>query len=1600
MPDQVMQGVSNDTMRAEMLRAAAEALTRTAPALPPAAAAFIGRLHAGLPTVEMAQLTPEAMAGAAASLWSLALHRRPGEVLVRVTGPGQAGSLALPGAAVAEIVTDDMSFLVDSAVAALTQAGHAVRQLLHPVTPVRRDTDGRLLGWTGAPEAGAMLESWMRIDLGAAIRHPAAAGREPGHGGADLDAMLRRVLDDVRAANADYHAMRALVGRAAVEIGGQAPGQQAPSGQAPEAAPAAAFLAWLADDNFVLLGHRRIEVGAGGALSVAPAESLGVLRRPDIAAFDALADLDAIPPAVRAALLEPLPLVVAKANLRSTVHRAQHGDAVITRIFDGSGAVVGVRVFFGLFGATAYTRNPRSIPMLAEKVGGILATSGVDPNSHDGRALRNTLDTWPRDELFQAPASAILDGARRALDLRLRPRTALVVRLDPFERFVSAIAWLPREVFDTRLREAVGGILARAYAGHISAHYIALGDEPLARVNYIIGTTPGAVPEVDMAVLEQVVRQAARDFRDRLAEAVTDAEGEAAAARLLARWGDAFPAAYRDAATAAQGAADLALAERAAATGRAATRLEQTPGAAPDALTLRLAQPGASLPLADILPLLESLDLRAMEEVPYYLTSADAGQVVLQVFALRSGADAPPARFAALLEALDALLDGRAEADGFNRLVLRAGLTWRECWLLRTMHRWTKQVGAGFSQAGVEATLAAHPDAARILVDLFHVRFAPDRADRGEAALDAAWTALLDGVANPDEDRILARLMTLLRAVLRTNFHADAAYIALKLDSAAAGDMPLPRPWREIFVHSARMEGCHLRAGPVARGGIRWSDRREDFRTEILGLMKAQRLKNVVIVPTGAKGGFVLKQAPGGREALMAEGVACYSILINAMLDMADNLDGDRAATPPGIVRRDGDDPYMVAAADKGTATFSDIANGIAVGRGFWLGDAFASGGSQGYDHKAMGITAKGAWVMVARHFAELGLDIQADPFTCVGVGDMSGDVFGNGLLVSRQTRLLAAFDYRHIFIDPDPGPDAYDERARLFALPRSSWMDYDPSLISPGGGVFSRGDKRILLPVAAAAVLGLPAGPYEPAAVMQAILRAPADLLYFGGIGTYVKAATETQAEAGDRTNDALRVNGAEVRARVLAEGANLAITQAGRIEYARLGAGGAVAGGAGGRVNTDALDNSAGVSTSDHEVNIKILLADAERDGVLTRRGRDDLLAAMTGEVGAQVLRDNHQQSLAVSLEVRAGAADLPAHAALMDRLEAEGVLDRAVSGLPGAAAMTARATAGDTLLRPEVATLLPVAKLWLTDAVEGAHGMLDDPAFGPVLLHYFPAQLRDGFAGFAGRHRLRRDLVAAVIVNEVANRLGPAALGRLAGEAGPKDAGPVAVVRAAWLAGALFDLDPLCDAIDAAPASAGVRLDALLTVRRLHEEVTRALLGGTELDQPLGAAIAALRPGITVLAALASEDAASGAVAVGLRDAGLPDGLSAQVAAMPRLATAPAVVRLATRDGARLQDAAAAWAEAGRILGIEDLRDAITALPVRGPFGARAKAALLADLMQAQTALAGAVLRASDPAGQPGAAAALQLARQAAAAPDLAGLGLATRAIHSLA
>jgi glutamate dehydrogenase len=1543
-----------DTTRAEVLRAAEEALARLAPALPHDAARLLADLHGAVPTAELATEPPEALAAAAASLFAFAQDRTPGAAKVRVL-PAGPGTGPRP---VAEIVTDDMPFLVDTVLAALALHGRAVASLLHPILRVRRDAAGRLLAIDNASPA---RESMMRVTLGAA--GPVLSGTPPRgmDGLEELESALVRAMADVRAATTGFPAMLALLRGAEAEV-------TAPGG--PDADEAAAFLRWLTEENFVLLGHRRFTVAPDGTISVVTEENLGLLGDPALPVFDALRDLSAIPPAVRSALSNPTPVTVAKANMRATVHRPQHADVVATRIFDAAGNVVGGRLFLGLFAAAAYNRNPRSIPLLRRKCDTILEMAGVESDSHDGRALRNILDTWPRDELFQAPEAAILAGARRALDLTIRPRAALVVRHDPFERFVSAIAWLPRDTFDTRLRERAGQMVARAYDGRLSAFYIALGDAPLARVHYIIATRPGAVPQVDVGALEAAMAQAARGFGERLSEALAATRGEAEAASVLARWRDGFPGAYREDATAGQGVADILLAERAIAAGGACADVQRAPGAGARSLTLRLANPAGPLALADALPLFESLDLRAIEEHPYLLTPAQVPQVVLHVYRLEAGADCPQDRFDEILGALGALLDGSAEADGFNRLVLRGGLDWRECWLLRAMFRWVKQVGFPFAQASVEAALAAHPEAARLLVEIFRRRFDPAATDRDTGKAEAAWTTLLEGVENPDEDRILTRLRVTLDAMLRTNFFQGKDYLAFKLDSALAGEMPAPRPWREIFVHSPRMEGCHLRAGPVARGGIRWSDRREDFRTEILGLMKAQRLKNVIIVPTGAKGGFVLKHPPPmtDREAFQAEGIACYRTLVRSMLDLADNYQGTDVVTPPGIVRRDGDDPYIVAAADKGTATFSDIANGLSAEYGFWLGDAFASGGSAGYDHKGMGITARGAWVMIDRHFQEvLGRSVQDAPFDMVGVGDMSGDVFGNGLLVSRHTRLRAAFDHRHIFLDPSPDPEvSFVERERLFRLPRSSWADYEARLISEGGGVFPRNAKSLPLSPQAQAMLGIAADRAEPGAIMQAILRMEADLLYFGGIGTYVKAATETQADAGDRANDAIRIDGARIRARIVGEGANLGVTQAGRIEAARTGI----------RINTDALDNSAGVSTSDHEVNIKILLADAEADGVLTRRNRDELLREMTDEVAALVLRDNAQQSIAVTLEAMGGAEDLPAQAVLMDRLELAGLLDRAVAGLPDAAGMARRIGAGDALTRPEISALLPFAKLWLTDALAES-SLPDEPALLPALMAYFPQPLQAGYALFAERHRLRRDLVATIVANAVANRLGCAALARLT-----MAADPVAACRAALLAAEAFGLEAACDAIDAADAPAETRLGALLSLRRLQEAAAQDLLAAPA--QPLEEALAALRPGIAALAAAASAHAAPAA--------GLPADAGLLAAAAPRLAAAPAVVRLAGRAGVDAAAAAAAWGEVESRFALDVLRGAIAAAPAPGAFGPRARAALAEEVGASQAHLAAMQLRGEAPEAAHVAA----LVRDAAGARDLAAVTVAVRAL----
>ena len=1478
------------------------------------AAAFLALWAEGVADDDLAAHAPEDIAGSALSLYELAQVRAPGAANVRVLNPRPEAEGWRSPHSVAEIVTDDMPFLVDSVLAACARLERAVHLVVHPIVRVRRDGEGRLLAFGAAAGAAAPRESMIQVEI---AQIADAAGL------AAMTAALKRAMADVRLAVTDWPEMRARLAEAALVIRGADP---------EEARVAREFLRWLAEDNFVLLGYRRLEVDAEATPHPVAEANLGLLRDASLPVFDVLRDPSAIPEALRGYIREPSPLTVAKANMRATVHRPQHCDVVLIKETREDGTVAAAHLFLGLFASAAYNRNPRSIPYLREKVAAVLAAAGVEPATHDGRRLSNILETYPRDELFQASVGELLAASRGMLALQERQRVALFIRADRFERFVSAIVFVPRDRMDTRLRQAIGEMIAAAYAGRLSTSYVQIGDSPLARVHYIVATTPGAVPAVDPRALERALAEAARSFRDRLAEALIAEHGEAAGLAVVARWADAFPPGYAQAKTAAEAMADIALAEQALATGRLALALTRRTGQKPSALTLRLAHPDGPVPLSDILPLIECLAFRAIAELPHHLDPRGLGarRVVLHEFTIETTDGAAPNAEAVPLaaEALAALWEGRAEPDGFNRLVLRAGLSWRDAWVLRALYRWLKQVGFGFSQGAVEDALAAEPEAARTLVATFRLRFDPDarRDAAAEAMLAATWERQLDAISDPDRDRILARMMAALSAVTRTTAFADAdaPVIAFKLDPRRAGELPKPVPFAEIWVHGPRTEAVHLRAGAVARGGIRWSDRREDFRTEVLGLMKAQTLKNAVIVPTGAKGGFILKRPPSpsgdaaaDREALTHEAIACYRLMIGAMLSLTDNRTQGGVVPPERVVRRDGDDPYIVAAADKGTATFSDIANAIALERGFWLGDAFASGGSKGYDHKRLGVTARGAFTAIALHLAEAGLDWQRDPITVVGVGDMSGDVFGNGMLLSRAFRLRAAFDHRHVFLDPDPDPDvSFSERERLFRLPRSSWADYDAAKLSRGGGVFPRSAKTIPLSAEARAMLGLETDRAAPEAVMRAMLTMPADLLYFAGIGTYIKASSETNAEVGDRANDAIRVDGRDVRACVLGEGANLGATQAGRVEAALAGV----------RLDTDSLHNSAGVDTSDHEVNLKILLDGLVREGDLTGKQRDQLLAEVTEDVVRHVLATNARQALAVSLELAEGPGNVPAYAALMARLEAEGFLDRAVAGLPDRALLAQRGRQG--LARPEIVVLLSYAKLWLTDSLL-ASPLPDDPAFADDLLGYFPNAIATRFRAAALAHPLRRELAAMLLANDLLDRMGLAAFARLA-----EGTTPASAARAALVARAALALQAAwAERVEPPPGMAN-RYATELAWRRMHEAAAAWFLrrGEGALAGGVAAAVARVRDPVARLREAWPEAPGDALLeaALAMDEAGREAG---------------AVV--------------AAWREAGSSFGLDGLREAAAAVAAADPASARALALLAAEIGAMQRRLAVALL-----------------------------------------
>jgi len=1525
---------------------------------------FVRQYYANVPPDDVAAVEIDQLYGAALAFWNFGRAREPGKPKIRAYNPRFEDHGWKSHHTVIEIVNDDMPFLVDSVTAELNRRELTVHLIIHPVARVKRDAKGNLAELYAPQEApeGTVGESYMHIEIDEQTSPQVLQ---------EICAGLMSVLGDVRAAVEDWRTMRGRLGEL-LEGFGKATLPLPPE----EVSEAEAFLRWVGDNHFTFLGYREYDlVGREpqAKMEVTPQTGLGILRDDSELVYRGRRDTSALTPDVQAFLREPKLLTVNKSDRRATVHRPSYMDVVTVKKFGTQGEVVGERLFVGLFTSAAYNRVPRDIPLLRRKVASVIAGSGFAPNSHDGKALAHILDTYPRDELFQIQEGELNEIAMGILHLQERQRIALFVRKDPFERFVSCLTYVPRDRYNTQLRKRFGRILEKAMAGRVTSFEPEFSTETmLARVHFIISATPGQIPEIQIDEIEAKLVEAARSWGDKLKEALVESNGEERGLKLFRRFADAFPTDYRERFTIHTALVDIDKIEAVLAEGAMGMHLYRPLEAAESEVRFKIYNAGTAVALSDILPMLEDMGLRVLQEVPFLVAPHEAQPVYLHDFGMVR-ADGAAIDLEALREpfqdAFARVWTGQMEADGFNRLVLACGLGWREVMILRAFCKYLRQTGIAFSQAYMEETLTHNPRLARAIVELFLARADPAGPKEAEARAGALKKQIeqgLDKVESLDEDRILRRFVNLVEATLRTDYFQTGKdggpkpYFSVKLDSHKVDELPEPRPLYEIWVYSPRMEGIHLRGGKVARGGIRWSDRREDFRTEILGLMKAQMVKNTVIVPVGSKGGFVVKRPPaeGGREALMAEVVECYRTLMRGLLDVTDNIRQGKVIPPEDVARRDGDDPYLVVAADKGTATFSDIANAVSRDEyGFWLDDAFASGGSAGYDHKKMGITAKGAWESVKRHFREMGRDIQAEDFSVVGIGDMSGDVFGNGALLSEHIRLLGAFNHLHIFVDPDPDPKAsLAERRRLFDLPRSSWSDYDSKLISKGGGVFDRKAKSIKLTAEMKRVFGLAKDSATPAELIQAMLKVPVDLLWFGGIGTFVKTRAESHAEAGDRANDALRVNAEELGAKVIGEGANLGVTQRGRIAYAL----------AGGRINTDAIDNSAGVDTSDHEVNIKIQLGDVVSRGDMTMKQRDALLQTMTDEVGTLVLRDNYLQTQALTVAETEGLALLDEQVLLMHRLERRGRLNRAIEFLPTDDELAERAGAGRGLTRPELAVLLAYAKIDLYDQLLPTD-LPDDPLLVEDLVRYFPQPLRAGFRPAIERHSLRREIIATYVTNSIVNRMGATfvhATEEKTGMPAPD------IARAYTIARDIFDLRRLWSAIEGLDNKVAARVQAemMIEIRHAVERVTHWFLANARHPINVTATAADYGPGIAELWSrldqlLADEDrSALGRRASGYTEKAVPAELARRVASLDFLVSGCDIVRVARAGSHKVEDVARVYFEIGARFGIDWLRGAAEALPLDGHWQKLAVAAIVDDLYAHQSELVTRVLAAT--------------------------------------
>ncbi len=1318
------------------------------------------------------------------SHWSFIYQRSPGEAKIRIFNPEKATDGWASTHTAIQISHDDIPFLVDSTRMVINRFDDQIHFIVHfGGLKVRRDENHRIIDILspGVIEKDISSEAPIYIEI-----DRIADEREM----LQLQTEIESALADVRMAVADWRKMLGRMEECLKEL------ENSPSmlDQA-ELAESRDFLRWLVNNNFTFLGARDYKLignGTNRALQIVPGSGLGVLR--DETFSTTSKSYAELPPQARKMALSKDILIIAKTNTTSTVHRNAYTDYVGVKRFNEKGELIGEHRFIGLYTSTAYHSSPRQIPFLRHKVDKVLDDLGFPLDSHDGKEAVHILETLPRDDLFQATHEDLLHLTLSIIQLKERKRVRLLVRRDSFYRYFSCLVYVPRENFTTDLAYAMQDILMKAFKGLECTYTTYFSDSILARLHYLIRVNPKISVEYDVTAIEKELRDVARSWLDELKEQLVSRYGEVDGLAYYNKYHRAFPASYVESYSVGEALGDIEKVEGLSKDHPLGMIFGKSTNG--NMISLKLFHAEQTIVLSDVLPILENMGLRIIGERPHELKFKDGKSVWINDFDMTyAGSKTIDINNVKDIfqEAFTKIWFNHAENDGFNRLVLESNLTWQETAMLRAYAKYLRQTGFTLSQNYIEQALIHNAEITTLLVQLFVLRFDPDiqRHEHPDPAeLVTAIEQGLDNVASLDEDRILHRLLELIQATLRTNYFQTFAdnlakpYISFKFDPSAISDLPLPRPKFEIFVYSPRVEGVHLRAGKVARGGLRWSDRREDFRTEVLGLMKAQQVKNTVIVPEGAKGGFIVKQVQTpemSRDEYMKEVVYCYSTFISGLLDITDNIKEGAIVPPPRVVRYDEDDPYLVVAADKGTATFSDIANGIAQQYQFWLDDAFASGGSAGYDHKKMGITSRGVWVSVKRHFRELGIDPDENDFTVVGIGDMSGDVFGNGMLLSRHIKLIGAFNHLHIFVDPDPDPAiSYEERKRLFNLPRSTWMDYNAELISKGGGVFNRTAKSIKLTPEMKQVLNVKKENMTPNELIRAILKAPVDLIWNGGIGTFVKATQETHADVGDRTSEGIRVDAAELNARVIAEGGNLGMTQLARIEYSLQG----------GIVNTDFIDNSAGVDCSDHEVNIKILLNRLMADGEMTREQRNKLLEKMTNEVAELVLLDNYDQTQMLSLEASVSQQTMDLFRHYIAELEKAGRLDRKLEYLPDDKTLMERKANNKPLTRPEIAILMAYCKMYLKQDLL-ASNIPDDPYFSKYLLTEFPKPLRENYLPQIEKHSLRREIVATQLCKAITDRMGINFVERLQRETG---AATMFIVRAFVVAAEIYHMEDL--------------------------------------------------------------------------------------------------------------------------------------------------------------------------------------------------------------